>query len=112
MNYGYFIAMDTDASDIEAEGKTAKVQVFGISDLIGQADVEEDGSFYLELPSDRPIRFQTLDENGEVLRGPSSWMWLRPNERRACAGCHQDREITPENIVPVAVKKGPLAMIR
>jgi hypothetical protein len=110
LNYGYIMAMNADASDIKAEGKTATVQVMGMSDLIGQVDVEKDGSFYLELPSDKPLRFQTLDENGKVLRGPSSWMWLRPNERRACAGCHQDREMTPENIVPMALKKGPLAM--
>ena len=112
LNYGYIMSMNADASDIRVEGKTASVQVLGMSDLIGQADVEEDGSFYLELPSDRPLRFQTTDENGKVLRGPSSWMWLRPNERRACTGCHQDREITPENIVPMAVNKGPIAMTR
>jgi hypothetical protein len=112
VNYGYFMSMNADASDMEGKGKTAIIQVLGMSDVIGQTVVEGEGSFYLELPSDRPMRFQTLDETGDVVRGPSSWIWLRPNERRSCVGCHQDREVTPENIVPMAIKKGPFAMTR
>ena len=104
--------MNTDASDIEAAGKTAKVQVLGMKEILGEAPVEEDGSFYLEVEPDRPIRFQTINEKGEVLRGPSSWMWVRPNERRGCVGCHQDREISPGNVVPLAVEKAPFAMTR
>lgn len=112
LNSGFFFSMNTDASDIEAEGKTDKVQVLGMNDIIGETPVAEDGSFYLELSADRPVRFQTIDENGAVLRGPSSWMWVRPNERRGCVGCHQDREIAPDNVVPKAMEKAPFAMIR
>ena len=112
LNSGFFFSMNTDASDIKAEGKTAKVQVLGMNDVIGETSVAEDGSFYVELTADRPVRFQTLDEKGQILRGPSSWMWIRPNERRGCAGCHQDREITPDNVVPKAMEKAPFAMIR
>lgn len=112
LNSGYVMSMNSDASDIMADGKTAKIRVLGMSNVLGEAPVAEDGSFYLELEADRPFRFQTLDENDEVLRGPSSWMWVRPNERRACVGCHQDREISPDNIVPKAVEKAPFAMIR
>lgn len=112
MDSGYFICMDTDASQIEVNGETAKVQVLGMSKVLGEASIEEDGSFYLELEADKPIRFQTLDAQGEILRGPSSWMWVRPNERRGCVGCHQDREIAPENVVPKAMEKAPFAMIR
>lgn len=112
LNSGFFFSMNTDASDIKAEGKTAKVQVLGMNDVIGETSVAEDGSFYIELAADRPVRFQTLDEKGQILRGPSSWLWVRPNERRGCAGCHQDREITPDNVVPKAMEKAPFAMIR
>jgi len=112
MDSGYLIAMNTDASDIKADGKTAKVQVLGMNSIIGETAVMADGSFYIELAADRPVRFQSLDENGDILRGPSSWMWVRPNERRGCVGCHQDREITPENVVPIAIEKAPIAMIR
>lgn len=110
LDYGYFFCMNTDASQIEATGETAKVQVLGMNGLLGEAPVEEDGSFYLELSADKPIRYQTLDVQGQILRGPSSWMWVRPNERRGCVGCHQDGEIAPENVVPRAMQKAPFAI--
>jgi hypothetical protein len=110
---GYFICMDTDRSEINiGEETSAKVQVLGVDRVLGEAKVEEDGSFYLEIGADQPIRFQTLNEAGEVVREPSSWMWVRPNERRGCVGCHEDREIAPENVVPLAIEKLPVAMIK
>ena len=112
LNSGFVFSMNTNASDISANGKTAKVQVLGMNEIIGETAVDADGSFYLELMADKPVRFQTLSENGDILRGPSSWMWVRPNERRGCAGCHQNREITPNNLVPKALEKAPVAMIR
>ena len=113
METGYFICMNADQSDIEVEaGETSKIQVLGFDQVLGETDVDEDGSFYLELKADQPVRFQTLSATGEVLRGPSSWMWVRPNERRGCVGCHENREIAPENIVPKAIEKAPFAMIK
>lgn len=70
--------------------------------------VEDDGSFYLKLDADKPFRIRTLNSQGELLRGPSDWLYLRPNERRACTGCHADPELAPENIQPMAVKKDPV----
>lgn len=112
---GYFVCMDANESDTELDentGEAAKIQVLGLDAMIGETEVAEDGSFYLELKADQPIRFQTLNESGEVLRGPSSWMWVRPNERRGCVGCHEDRELAPENVVPLAIEKAPVAMIK
>ncbi len=115
MESGYLICMNTDDSEIDVGsdlGLTSRIQVLGMDEILGEAKVEEDGSFYLELTADKPVRFQTLNENGEVLRGPSSWMWVRPNERRGCVGCHENREIAPENKVPKAIEKAPFAMIK
>lgn len=110
---GYFFCMDADRSDIEiAFGASSKIQVLGMDKVLGETTIEEDGSFYLEIKADQPIRFQTLNEEGEVLRGPSSWMWVRPNERRGCTGCHENRELSPENFVPLAIEKPPVAMIK
>ena len=109
---GYFICMDSENSEIEIDGETFKVQVLGMTKVLGETVVEDDGSFYLELIADRPVRFQTLNDSGEILRGPSSWMWVRPNERRGCVGCHENREIAPGNAVPKAIEKAPFAMIR
>jgi hypothetical protein len=70
--------------------------------------VAQDGSFYLKLNADKPFRVVTLNSRGDILRGPSDWLYLRPNERRACTGCHADPELAPENIQPMAVKKDPV----
>lgn len=108
---GYFMCMDVNRSDRVAEGTASKVQVLGVDNILGEAEVEEDGSFYLEIGADQPIRFQSLNEAGDVIGETSSWMWLRPNERRGCVGCHEDREMAPDNVVPLAIEKSPVAMI-
>jgi hypothetical protein len=70
--------------------------------------ISEDGSFYLRVQSDMPVRFLSLDKNKNTLRGPSAWVWLRSNERRSCVGCHAKKEMAPRNIVPQAIRKDPL----
>lgn len=111
-NSGYFVCMDVNRSDINIEGSASKIQVLGIDKILGETKVEEDGSFYLEIGADQAIRFQALNETGELVNEPSSWMWVRPNERRGCVGCHEDREMVPENVVPLAIEKLPFAMIK
>ncbi len=78
--------------------------------LMGETEVKADGSFYLRLDANTPFRIESLNSAGEVVRGPSSWMYLRQNERRACIGCHADLELAPENIQPLAVKEDPVVM--
>jgi len=102
------LSMDAPGSD---DGKkTAKVQIFGLDEMIGEVPVEEDGSFYIEIDADTPVRFQTVDAQGEVLEGPSSWIWVRPNEKRSCIGCHEDREMAPDNKVPEALYAGMMKL--
>ena len=88
--------------------KASKIEVLGLNSSLGIVTVEEDGSFYLKTIADTPFRIQTLDENGKVVNGPCSWIWLRPNERRGCIGCHEDHELAPENNVPLSVLKDPV----
>jgi hypothetical protein len=88
--------------------KASRIEVLGINNSLGIVNVEEDGSFYLKAMADVPIRIQTLDENGKVVSGPGPWLWLRPNERRGCIGCHEDHELAPENRIALAVKKPPV----
>lgn len=84
-----------------------------ISTMDGELAVVEakaDGSIYLKMDSDLPIRIETLNSQGEVVRGPSDWIYLRPNERRACTGCHANPELAPRNIQPLAVKEDPVVL--
>ncbi|MFN8241291.1 MAG: hypothetical protein U0X39_11170 [Bacteroidales bacterium] len=90
--------------------KASKIEILGAGKSLGVIDVEPDGSFYLKVVADTPFRIRTIDEKGNTINGPSGWMWLRPNERRGCVGCHEDPELVPENRIPLAVKLKPVAV--
>jgi hypothetical protein len=104
------LSVDNDGSVTDDSRSTAMVQIYDLEKMIGEVPVEEDGSFYIEIDADTPVRFQTVDEKGEVLRGPSSWIWVRPNEKRSCIGCHEDRELAPDNKVPDALYAGMMKL--
>jgi len=79
---------------------------------LGQAPVERDGSFYIALPSDTPVRFELLDDVGHVVRAQRSWIWSCSGEERGCVGCHEDRARAPENRWPLALRRleGPAGL--
>ena len=101
------IQHDSLPSDFE---NATMIEVLGLDESMGLVQVEEDGSFYLKVIADTPFRLQTLDDMGQVVNGPSGWLWLRPFERRGCVGCHEDPELVPKNFVPLAVKKQPVSI--
>jgi hypothetical protein len=68
--------------------------------LLGRSAVESDGSFFLQLPADKPLRIEIHDDRGGTLRSEQGWFWMRPSEQRICVGCHAGPERTPENHVP------------
>jgi hypothetical protein len=88
--------------------KASKIEILGIDTTYGVVEVENDGSFQLKVMADTPFRIKTLDEKGNTVSGPCSWLWLRPNERRGCIGCHEDPELAPENRVSLAIRKSPV----
>jgi len=88
--------------------KAGRIEVLGIDSTLGVVEVEEDGSVYLKIIADTPFQIQSIDLNGSVVNGPCDWIWLRPNERRGCVGCHEDPEIVPDNRFMLAVKKDPV----
>ncbi|MGA7339288.1 MAG: hypothetical protein WBX18_01735 [Terracidiphilus sp.] len=69
----------------------------------GTAPVEADGSFFVQTPGDRPIRFALLDGRGAVLRREQGWFWIRGGEQRICVGCHTGPERAAENRVPAVL---------
>jgi hypothetical protein len=101
------IQHDSLSSDFK---KATMIEVLGLDESMGVVPVEEDGSFYLKVIADTPFRLQTLDGSGQLINGPSGWLWLRPFERRGCVGCHGDPELVPRNFVPLAVKKRPVSI--
>jgi Hydrazine synthase alpha subunit middle domain/WD40-like Beta Propeller Repeat len=95
------------SSNATASPNASRIEVIGKDSTLGEVQVADDGSFYLKIIADTPFKIQTLDKDGNVIQG-CDWIWLRPNERRGCVGCHEDPEIVPVNRVPLSVKKSPV----
>jgi hypothetical protein len=87
-----------------------RIRISTLEEELGIIEVKADGSFYLKMDSDTPFRIETLNKQGETVRGPSDWIYLRPNERRGCVGCHADPELAPKNFQPLAVKEDPVVL--
>jgi len=113
---GLLMSQDINHSQLPANhlvsGDTLadRIMVYGLDGLLGEVEVEDDGSFYVKLDADTPFRMETLNAQGGTIRGSSDWIYLRPNERRACVGCHADPELAPRNIQPMAVKNPPVEL--
>ena len=89
--------------------KVSKVQIMGVDSSMGTFRPSADGSFYLKILADKPFQIRTLDEQGKVIQS-CDWIWLRPNERRGCVGCHEDQDMAPDNRIPAAVRKAPIGI--
>jgi hypothetical protein len=72
--------------------------------LLGEAPIENDGSFHVIVPADVPIQVQILDADGLALRS-SGWLWIHNRIQQGCIGCHEDAELTPPNRFADALKK-------
>ncbi len=67
--------------------------------IIAEIPLEEDGSFYVELPSQTNFDIQSLNSEGMALRSQSRWLYCHPGEKhtlsipralfaQTCSGCH------------------------
>jgi len=112
---GLIMCQDVNVEDdpIKISGamlkKISKVEIMGTDSSMGIFKPSGDGSFYLKVVADKPFQIRTIDEEGKIIR-KCDWIWLRPNERRGCVGCHEDQDIVPDNRIPLAVKKAPLGI--
>ncbi len=91
-----------------ADGSIASVRLYtrdagGVPRLLGTAQVEKDGSFYLRVPGNQPLKIELLDSSGKTLKQEAGWFWMRSGEQRICTGCHAGPETAPENAVPAVL---------
>lgn len=79
-----------------------------VKSVLGIVPVEADGSVLFSVPSDTPVYFQLLDENGQMIQTMRSWSTLMPGETFSCVGCHEDKNNVPDNDygITLAMKKG------
>jgi hypothetical protein len=82
-----------------------KVRVYTTAGLLGETQAARDGSFYVQVPADRPLRIEVTDAAGQTIRAEHGWFWMRPSEQRICVGCHAGPQRAPENRVPEVLMK-------
>jgi hypothetical protein len=94
-----------DASEPASNG----IPVLAQRRILGEIDIEQDGSFNVTIPANTPIELQTLDADGMALR-TCGWIWAKNHEPRGCIGCHEDGELTPEDSFVDAVKHSSIQL--
>jgi hypothetical protein len=110
---GLLLCQDINFTGILSDDKSGRViradrvEIIGQDSSLGIVQAEKDGSVYIKVIADTPFRIRTLDEKGNILNETCDWIYLRPNERRGCIGCHEDHEMVPENRLPLAVRNAP-----
>jgi hypothetical protein len=108
-SYANLLALDSRLSrsgDLKAAPTSVRLEAQdaqGHAVVTGTAPIELDGSFFVKVPADQPIRFVLLDQKGAVLRQENGWFWIRRGEQRICVGCHTGPERASENRVPAVL---------
>jgi hypothetical protein len=62
--------------------------------ILGEADVNPDGSWLAEIPPYVPVHLQPIDKYGMSIRNQRLWIQGMPGEDRRCIGCHEQRSGT------------------
>ena len=78
--------------------------------ILGTVPVAEDGSAYFEVPSDKFVYFQLLDENKMMVQSMRSGTIVQSGETTGCVGCHDNRLGAPAQLnrkIPMALQRPP-----
>jgi hypothetical protein len=103
------LALDAHQSrGAQVAGEIARVRAYTVDSsghvrMLGESAVEADGSFFVQVPGDTPVRFELVSPAGKVVRTEAGWMWARAGEQRICVGCHAGPERAPDNRVPAVL---------
>jgi len=108
-SYANLLAIDarlSRAGDLKETPASVRLETLddaGHVVVTGTAPVEPDGSFFIQVSGDKPIRFALLDAKGATVRQEHGWFWARRGEQRICVGCHTGPERGSENHVPAVL---------
>jgi len=78
--------------------------------ILSTVPVAEDGSTYFEVPSDKFVYFQLLDENKMMVQSMRSGTIVQSGETTGCVGCHENRLGAPAQLnrkIPMALQRPP-----
>jgi hypothetical protein len=119
---GVILCLSVFNSDLEYDHAAARyVRVLGVtlmgqtinanaafeSHVLGTVPLQPDGSFKVEVPADRPVRFQLLDAEGNLLLHETEFNAVRGGETLSCVGCHEPKGRTPPSALPLAAALPP-----
>ncbi len=94
------ISRDGNLTTLPSKVQVEALGASGQAIVLGTAPVAEDGSYFVTVPGDKPIRFALLNAQGRIMRAQRGWFWARAGEQRICVGCHSGPEQAPENHLP------------
>ncbi|MDR3340324.1 MAG: hypothetical protein LBT25_09605, partial [Candidatus Symbiothrix sp.] len=75
--------------------------------ILGEVNVEADGSAMFTVPCNTPIFLQPLDSTGKALQIMRSWFTAMPGEALSCLGCHEERNVAPVPKKTIASTSAP-----
>jgi len=117
METGYLFVIDVARTDDPelgpldreeiAELRILRLEESGSETVLILVEPAGDGSVYVEVPADTPLALEMLDRHGVLLARTRTPIWIRPNERRGCIGCHVSPAYAPPNIRPEALLQEP-----
>lgn len=75
-----------------------------VKQILGDVEIEADGSALFEIPAMASTYLQVLDAKGRVIQTTRSWDTVLPGEKKACRGCHAKQNANsysyqPENTI-------------
>ncbi|HPA18190.1 MAG TPA: hypothetical protein PLU30_10615 [Verrucomicrobiae bacterium] len=86
---------------------------YDVKHVLGEVDVETDGSCYFECPSRVPVYFQLLDARGRMVQNMRSWTMVLPGETFGCLGCHEAKNsTTPDRFYTAQAMRKPPQTLR
>ncbi len=81
---------------------------YDVKHVLGEADVEADGSCSVQVPARTPVYFQLVDKDGCAIQTMRSWSTLMPGEVNGCIGCHEHpHQAAVENTAALALRRPP-----
>ncbi|MHC4581870.1 MAG: HzsA-related protein, partial [Planctomycetota bacterium] len=78
----------------------------------GFADVHADGSAAFQVPSEVPIYFLALDEEGRAVQRMRSFTHMMPGEVQGCVGCHANRNSATPHSTRTSVMRTSVQKLR
>jgi len=78
--------------------------------LHGVVPVEADGSAFFQVPAERNVFLQALDENYMEVQRMRTFVNFQPGESRSCIGCHEHRNQAPDPRVTIASARPAAAL--